>query len=100
MFMSLPLLIISYEQSVGSLQVVCELVKAGSTSQVIPHAPLLLDIARSVESNKALTNNTLVRKFRIKLLSRVVLRLLPPRRRAGLRRGMSHANLMYSVTDV
>ncbi|GJE97138.1 tubulin folding cofactor D C terminal domain-containing protein [Phanerochaete sordida] len=71
--------------SVGALQVICDLAKTGSTSQVLPHAPLLLEIARTVESNEMLMGNTLVRKFRIKLLSRVLLRLLPPRRRAAMR---------------
>ncbi|KIP05393.1 hypothetical protein PHLGIDRAFT_119907 [Phlebiopsis gigantea 11061_1 CR5-6] len=73
--------------TIGALEVVCELLKSGSISHVSPHMGLLSDLAIAVNENKALMNNTLVRKYRIKLISRIVLRLLPPRRTSKGRKG-------------
>ena len=61
----------------GLLQVLCELTKSGSVEVVTAHASAILDVANAVQINPVLLSNTLIRKFRTKLISRTVLRLLP-----------------------
>ncbi|KAH7885271.1 tubulin folding cofactor D C terminal-domain-containing protein [Phlebopus sp. FC_14] len=69
--------------SIAVLQVLCELFKSGASEQAHAAASYLLEISDMIESDKSLTSNTLVRKYRIKLLSRVALRLVPPRSNAS-----------------
>ena len=69
--------IITISQTMGLLQVLCELTKSGSVEVVTVHAPAILEVAKAVQANPALLQNTLIRKFRTKLISRTVLRLLP-----------------------
>lgn len=66
---------------------ICELLKSGSGNRVLPHATAILEIVQRVEDSRTLMGNTLVRKFRIKLASRTLLRLLPPKKRATFGRG-------------
>ncbi|PSR74805.1 hypothetical protein PHLCEN_2v9519 [Hermanssonia centrifuga] len=74
---------------IGSLQVLSELCKTAFGEQIESHFSAILQIASLIDENPVLTNNTLMRKFRIKLASRVLLRLLPsrivPRRSRGKR---------------
>ncbi|EMD39955.1 hypothetical protein CERSUDRAFT_45983 [Gelatoporia subvermispora B] len=72
---------------VGLLQAICEVVKSGSAGQVKAHLSQLMDLASVVEQQIILTANTVVRKFRIKLISRIILRLLPARASAARLRG-------------
>ncbi|KAG2361705.1 TBCD protein [Suillus spraguei] len=65
--------------SIGALQVLCELVKSGSSEQLQAFTQQFLEITDTLEQNATLANNTLVRKYRTKLLSRVALRLMPPK---------------------
>jgi hypothetical protein len=60
------------------LQVLCELVKSGSSEQLHAFTQQFLEIADTLEQSTTLASNTLVRKYRTKLLSRVALRLMPP----------------------
>jgi hypothetical protein len=60
------------------LQVLCELVKSGSSEQLQAFTQQFLEIADTLEQSTTLASNTLVRKYRTKLLSRVALRLMPP----------------------
>lgn len=64
--------------SIGVLQVLCELVKSGSSEQLQAFTQQFLEIADTLEQSTTLASNTLVRKYRTKLLSRVALRLMPP----------------------
>ncbi|TFY52216.1 hypothetical protein EVJ58_g10139 [Rhodofomes roseus] len=64
-------------RTMGLLQVLCEVTKSGSVEQVKAHAQAMLDVANSVQQNSTLLQNTLIRKLRTKLISRVALRLLP-----------------------
>ncbi|KAI0917160.1 hypothetical protein AcV5_007706 [Taiwanofungus camphoratus] len=63
--------------SIGMLQVLCELTKSGSAEKIQAHVILLLDVAVAIKDNATLMANTVVRKLRTKLVSRVVLRRLP-----------------------
>ncbi|KAG1772386.1 TBCD protein [Suillus occidentalis] len=65
--------------SIGVLQVLCELVKSGSSEQLQAFTQKFLEIANTLEQSTPLASNTLVRKYRTKLLSRVALRLMPPK---------------------
>ncbi|KIK93339.1 hypothetical protein PAXRUDRAFT_145292 [Paxillus rubicundulus Ve08.2h10] len=65
--------------SIAVLQVLCEFVKLGAPEETRSATPTLLELLEIVEKREFLTSNTLVRKFRTKLLSRTGLRLLPPR---------------------
>ncbi|KAG1885037.1 TBCD protein [Suillus subluteus] len=64
--------------SIGVLQVLCELVKSGSSEQLQAFTQQFLEITDTLEQSTTLASNTLVRKYRTKLLSRVALRLMPP----------------------
>ncbi|KAI6030933.1 TBCD protein [Pisolithus orientalis] len=55
-------------QSLGVLQVLCEFLHRA-----------LMEMSETISNSETLTVNTLVRKYRTKLLSRVGLRLVPPR---------------------
>lgn len=71
------MLICLLTQSIGMLQVLCELTKSGSAEKIQAHVILLLDVAVAIKDNATLMANTVVRKLRTKLVSRVVLRRLP-----------------------
>ncbi|KAG1906602.1 tubulin folding cofactor D C terminal-domain-containing protein [Suillus fuscotomentosus] len=64
--------------SIGVLQVLCELMKSGSSEQLQAFTQQFLEITDTLEQSAPLASNTLVRKYRTKLLSRVALRLMPP----------------------
>ncbi|PCH40083.1 ARM repeat-containing protein [Wolfiporia cocos MD-104 SS10] len=63
--------------TIGSLQVLGELVKSGPVEQVKSHMATLLEVADTVQNKQSFMSNTLIRKLRTKLISRVILRLLP-----------------------
>lgn len=66
----------------GALRVLCEVTKSGSADLVEAHVSVLLAVVAQVSGDKHLVSNTVIRKYRTKLISRVVLRLLPaPRNR-------------------
>jgi hypothetical protein len=71
------------------LGVLCEVVKSGSAEQVQAELVDLMTVTRIVKQTSIFTNNTVVRKFNTKLISRIGLRLLP----AGLntKRRKGHA---------
>ncbi|KAF8957293.1 tubulin folding cofactor D C terminal-domain-containing protein [Flammula alnicola] len=64
-------------KAIGLLQVLCEVVKSGSVEQAQAELPQLLSISSTVQGSSTLSNNTVVRKFKTKLVSRLGLRLLP-----------------------
>ena len=64
----------SPRQSLGVLQVICEVVKSGPEQTIRKAAPQLLALAEA----DLLTKNMLLRKYKTKLVARVALRLLPP----------------------
>ena len=57
--------------------VLCAVVKSGSAEQVQAELVDLMTATRIVKQTSMLTNNTVVRKFNTKLISRIGLRLLP-----------------------
>ncbi|OAX38758.1 ARM repeat-containing protein [Rhizopogon vinicolor AM-OR11-026] len=65
--------------SIGALQVLCEVVKSGSSEQLQAFTRQFSEITDTLEQSATLASNTLVRKYRTKLLSRVALRLMPPK---------------------
>ncbi|KAG7443080.1 TBCD protein [Guyanagaster necrorhizus] len=68
---------------IGLLQVLCEVLKSGSVGQIEMALPDVLAIAATVEGESALFANTVVRKYKTKLVSRVALRILPARSAGG-----------------
>ncbi|KAI6129812.1 TBCD protein [Pisolithus croceorrhizus] len=68
-------------QSLGVLQVLCEFVKSGAPEGTQAAAQALMEMSETINDSETLTENTLVRKYRTKLLSRIGLRLLLPRPR-------------------
>ncbi|SJL07399.1 uncharacterized protein ARMOST_10746 [Armillaria ostoyae] len=64
---------------IGLLQVLCEVLKSGSVGQVEQALPDVLAIAATLEGESTLIVNTVVRKYKTKLVSRVALRILPAR---------------------
>ncbi|KAK7048329.1 TFCD-C domain-containing protein [Favolaschia claudopus] len=63
---------------IGLLQVLCEVAKSGPADLVHAHVARLFVIVGAVEANDVLHRNTIVRKFKTKLVARIPLRLLPP----------------------
>ncbi|CAL1713099.1 unnamed protein product [Somion occarium] len=63
--------------AIGCTRVLCEVTKAGSADLVQANYIALLDITRSISEHPTLLNNTIMRKLRTKLLSRIAVRLLP-----------------------
>ncbi|KAF9013516.1 TBCD protein [Cyathus striatus] len=72
--------------SIGVLQVLCEAAKSGSAEQVTANIARLLDITNAIDQTSSLTSNTVARKYRTKLLSRIGLRILPAQAVANKRR--------------
>ncbi|KAK0503901.1 TBCD protein [Armillaria luteobubalina] len=68
---------------IGLLQVLCEVLKSGSVGQVEQSLPDVLAIAATLEGESTLIANTVVRKYKTKLVSRVALRILPARSARG-----------------
>ncbi|KAF9808522.1 hypothetical protein IEO21_07853 [Rhodonia placenta] len=73
--------------AIGILQVLCEIAKAGSAEQVSTHVATLLEVVNAVQESQSLMGNSLVRKLRTKLISRIALRLLPATFSAARTRG-------------
>ena len=69
--------------------VLCEVVKSGSAEQVQAELVDLLTVTRIVKQTSTFTNNTVVRKFNTKLISRIGLRLLPASLNRKNRKGPS-----------
>ncbi|KAH7912534.1 ARM repeat-containing protein [Hygrophoropsis aurantiaca] len=63
--------------SIAVLQVLCDYVSLGSSEETETAIGEFLDISRLIEHSSVLSSNTLVRKYRTKLLSRIALRLIP-----------------------
>ncbi|KAJ3566930.1 hypothetical protein NP233_g6689 [Leucocoprinus birnbaumii] len=63
--------------AIGYLQVINEIVKNGSTDQVLELEPVYLEIISAIDDTTSLSGNTLLRKLRAKLMSRMATRLLP-----------------------
>ncbi|CAA7261517.1 unnamed protein product [Cyclocybe aegerita] len=70
--------------TIGVLQVLCEVAKSGSAEQVQAELVNLGSISNIIQASSTLPTNTLVRKYKTKLIARVGLRLLPGR--SSLRR--------------
>lgn len=68
---------------IGLLQVLCEILKSGSVSQIEQALPDVLAIAATLEEESTLIGNTVVKKYKTKLVSRVALRILPARSARG-----------------
>ncbi|ETW81590.1 hypothetical protein HETIRDRAFT_383952 [Heterobasidion irregulare TC 32-1] len=72
---------------IGALQTLCEVIKISPVDILSEKLPSILDVARAVAQNASLMDNAIIRKLRIKLISRSMLRLLPARHRSGRRIG-------------
>ncbi|KAF9468537.1 tubulin folding cofactor D C terminal-domain-containing protein [Collybia nuda] len=73
--------------TIGLLRVLCEVVKSGPVEQVHAYSTQLFSFTATIQESSILENNTVVRKFKLKLVSRIALRLLAtksnPRQRKG-----------------
>ncbi|KAH7921320.1 ARM repeat-containing protein [Leucogyrophana mollusca] len=63
--------------SIAVLQVLCDYFNLGSSEEAEEAMSSCLEISALIEQSKILSSNTLVRKYRTKLLSRIALRLVP-----------------------
>ncbi|KAJ7505351.1 TBCD protein [Mycena galericulata] len=72
---------------IGMLQVLCEVAKSGPADLVQTNAARFFAISDAIEASPAMNNNTIVRKFRTKLVARIPLRILPPTSNATRRKG-------------
>ena len=77
----------SSEQSIGLLQVICEVVRSGPAEQIQVKVPQILNIGTKIDASAALASNAIIRKFKAKLVTRVALRLLPPKSKTGHNKG-------------
>ncbi|KAG6918759.1 hypothetical protein DXG01_011950 [Tephrocybe rancida] len=74
-------------QVIGLLQAICEVAKSGSVEQLHQTSTHLFDVARTIDKSQTLSSNTAVRKYKVKLLSRIAIRLLPAGLPFGRRKG-------------
>ncbi|KAI0251997.1 TBCD protein [Lactifluus subvellereus] len=82
-------------ECLGVYQTLCEAIKnipSAALSQLIPE---FFEAARSLRAGSTLCTNASIRKLRIKLLSRIALRLLPALPRVPLRKG----RVLYGRND-
>jgi len=63
------------------------MLKAAPLDEIKGHLQPLLSFATALGENKTLVANTMIRKFRTKIISRVAIRMLPPNPSAGRRKG-------------
>ena len=89
---------LNLSQVLGILQVLCQVAKMGSAEQVQSEGTPLLSLARILQENAKLSMNTVVRKFRTKLISRIAIRLLPAKPIAR-KNGMFKSVFMIDETD-
>jgi hypothetical protein len=80
------------------LGVLCEVVKSGSAEQVQAELVGLMTVTRIVKQTSTFTNNTVVRKFNTKLISRIGLRLLPAGLNTKRRKGHFFSPISTSRT--
>ncbi|KAJ6559228.1 TBCD protein [Mycena vulgaris] len=72
---------------IGVLQVMCEVAKSGPADLVQGNAARFFAIADAIGTSEVLNANTIVRKFKTKLVARIPLRILPPTSNATRRKG-------------
>ncbi|KAJ7095891.1 TBCD protein [Mycena belliarum] len=72
---------------IGALQVLCEVAKDGPADLIQGNATRFFAIGNAIEATEVLNNNTIVRKFKTKLVARIPLRILPPTSNATRRKG-------------
>ncbi|KAJ7459837.1 TBCD protein [Mycena latifolia] len=72
---------------IGVLQVLCEVAKSGPADLVQSNAARFFTIADAIQASEVLNSNTIVRKFKTKLVARIPLRILPPTSNATRRKG-------------
>ncbi|KAJ7250897.1 armadillo-type protein [Mycena haematopus] len=77
--------------AIGALQVLSEVAKSGPADLIQAHAPRFFAIVEKVEMNEVLNGNTVVRKYKTKLVARIPLRMLPPSSNATRRKGRALA---------
>ncbi|KAG6877463.1 hypothetical protein C0993_007080 [Termitomyces sp. T159_Od127] len=63
--------------ALGVLQVICDVVKSGSSRQIQQESTRLFALAETIDRCQNLSNNSAIRKYKTKLLSRVAIRSLP-----------------------
>ncbi|KAI0061711.1 TBCD protein [Artomyces pyxidatus] len=73
--------------ALGVLETLCETVKISPADIILSHATVLFRITELAEQSSMLMTNAVVRKARIKLVSRIALRMLPAAPRVVLRKG-------------
>ncbi|KAF7979681.1 hypothetical protein HWV62_41685 [Athelia sp. TMB] len=76
--------------SMGIIQVLCELLKSAPIEEIQSKTSDFLAIASSIGQCPLLENNTVIRKMKLKLLSRLALRFLPAKSRVS-RKGLAMA---------
>ncbi|KAI0086506.1 ARM repeat-containing protein [Irpex rosettiformis] len=86
-------------QTIGALQVLCELTKSAPAHQVLPFVRELFNITSAVGASTRLASNTLIRKLRIKLVSRTLLRLMPAKRKRIRSKGKTLRTDSNAVID-
>lgn len=84
---NIDVMVLIKTQAIGILQVICEVIKTGSSKQVQSQLASLLSISRVIQGSP-LVNNTVVRKYKTKLVSRLALRLLPTGSGTSRRQGL------------
>ncbi|KZT19455.1 TBCD protein [Neolentinus lepideus HHB14362 ss-1] len=78
---------------IGTLKVIAEILKIGSAELAQDNLSAIWNIVHATEARETLMNNTIVRKLRVKVLSRTSLRILPAKYGAVHRRGKNAASV-------
>ena len=64
-----------------------EVLKASPLDRIRDELPKILALVTSMDHIKSPNSNTMIRKYKVKIVSRVGLRMLPPNPNAGRRKG-------------
>lgn len=67
-------------QALGILHVLAEVVKIGGSDQLIDRFESMRQVMQLITSTENLSSNTLIKKWKVKLLCRMTLAILPAKR--------------------
>jgi hypothetical protein len=83
------LTIVLVVQSIGILEVLCEVVKSGPPEQILVNLASILHVCDTISQSEKHSSNTIIRKLKTKLLSRISFRLLPVKSNVSRNKGKS-----------
>lgn len=85
-------------QSMGLLQVLCEILKSSPIEELEVKIPQFFALGSAIGQCSSLENNTVMRKMKLKFMSRLALRLLPAKSRVARKGGVNPYTRISTLT--